>query len=96
MMMSTQNLLSTNPLSLQDTFPVLKTTSLSVALDALHPIPLADHEGLESIEETGEVLEPHQPHGHTGGVQEEATKEHGGDDDDGSNCKGDVNIRGQT
>ena len=84
---------------------------LDVAGDVLHPGPLVDHQSGVAVVEPGDKLDPGQPDGNTPdsgivasgmrryflpGVDVESTKQHHGDDHDGGDGQGDVDVGSHT
>ena len=65
-------------------------------LDILHPLPLVDEHGLVAVHEPGEVLQPLQPDRDGAVLEEQTSEQHEGDEEGGTDCQGDVDVRGGT
>ena len=65
-------------------------------LDIVHSLPLVDEERLVAVHEPGEILQPLQPDWDGAVLEEQTAEQHERDEDGGTNCQCDVDIRGST
>ena len=65
-------------------------------LDIIHPLPLVDQQGLVGVHEPGEVLQPLQPDGDGGDLEQEPAEEHERDEEGRTHGQGNVNTGGST